>query len=135
MKTTLIVLLSGLLFCGCSKKQATPASPAFDQKQATQSTQAIDLVKSDSNVGWSDGYNLTVTKRDGDSIEGLSVLQHLPNGEAVAMQAAKATVMPGSIENSNDESCVTIKLFNASVVTKHFIYKTNEVVLVLHKKM
>jgi hypothetical protein len=52
----------------------------------------------------------------------------------MAMQAAKATVAPGSVENTNDESCVTITLLDATVVTKHFIYKTNAVV-VLHKKI
>ena len=69
MKTTLIFILSGLLLCGCSQKHAASARPA------------TDLVEAGKNVTWSDGYVLFVAKRDGLSLEGIRVVQTLPNGQ------------------------------------------------------
>ena len=62
MKNTLAVLLSGLLLCGCSHKQAAGES------------RAIDLIVAGKDVAWGRGAVLHIAKRDGSSVEGVRLL-------------------------------------------------------------
>ena len=84
MKNTLLILLSGLLLCGCSKMPATSAHPASD------------LIVAGTNIAWSDGCVLHVTKRDGTSLEGIRVIHTDASGQVVTITADKGTVGLGS---------------------------------------
>jgi len=84
MKNTLLILLSGLLLCGCSKMPATSAHPASD------------LIVAGTNIAWSDGYVLHVTKRDGTSLEGIRVVHTDASGQVTTITADKGTVQLGS---------------------------------------
>ena len=97
MKNTLTALLSGFLLCGCSQKQASTVSAA------------IDLVQAGKDTTWRDGYILHVTKRDGTSLEGVTVSAKLPTGQTQTFSADTATVSP-----VNDSS-VIITLNDAKV--------------------
>jgi hypothetical protein len=60
MKNTLTIILSGLLICGCSQKQASSASPETDFVQAGR------------DITCNHGLSiLHVTKRDGSSVTGI----------------------------------------------------------------
>ena len=84
MKNTLLILLSGLLLCGCSKMPATSAHPASD------------LIVAGSDIAWSDGYVLHVTKRDGTSLEGVRVVHTDASGQVTTITADKGTVELGA---------------------------------------
>jgi uncharacterized lipoprotein YajG len=82
MKNTLIILLSGLLLCGCSKKPATLARPA------------ADLVEAGKDITWSDGagyvtHVMHITKRDGVSLEGIRIVDTERNGNVMTITANK----------------------------------------------
>jgi len=123
MKTTLTVLLSGLLLCGCSQKQATSASPA------------IDLVETSKAVAWSDGYVIYIGKRHGASLEDIHVSHKYSNGATASIFAEKGTVSAGSVEDPKDVNSVKIILENARIVSGMTMSVTNELTLVLHKAL
>ena len=79
MKYLFIVLLVGAIVCGCSKKQTPTARPA------------ADLIIAGRDVGWHDGSVLHVTKRDGDSIEGI----RLVTSTGATITADKGTIKRG----------------------------------------
>jgi hypothetical protein len=84
MKNTLLILLSGLLLCGCSKMPASSAHPASDR------------IVAGTDVAWNDGIVLHVTKRDGTSLEGIRVVHTDASGQVTTITADKGTVELGS---------------------------------------
>jgi hypothetical protein len=98
MKYTLVILLSVVILSGCSKKQATPAS------------QAIDLVVAGKDIAWRDGYVLHVTKRDGSSLEGITISGMRAGSHNQTMLADTGTVAPGVTTNGTSDSSVIIDL-------------------------
>jgi hypothetical protein len=99
MKTTLIVLCSGLLLSGCSQKQATSTRPA------------IDLVEAGQDSTWDNGAVLHVVKRDGRSLQGVRFVQKGLDGIETTVTADTGTISSGSIQNPADSNCVTITLY------------------------
>jgi uncharacterized protein YcfL len=88
MKDTFTILLSGLLLCGCSQKQASSA---------------IDRIQAGKDTTFGDSVVLHVAKRDGTSLEGVSISAKLPNGQTQTITADTATLSahtnaPGDIE-------------------------------------
>jgi len=82
MKNTLAIVLSGLLLCGCSQKQASSAGPAIDRVQA-------------GDTSWPDGpyvYHLHVTKRDGTNLYGVSISAKMPTGQTQITSGDTATL-------------------------------------------
>jgi hypothetical protein len=60
MKTTFIIVLSGLLLCGCS------------QKQASSTVSATDSIRTGTDITFNGGsFILYVTKRDSNSLAGI----------------------------------------------------------------
>jgi hypothetical protein len=107
MKNTLTIILSGLYLCGCSQKQATPSS------------HAIDFVQAGTNEVWKQSDNresiLHVTRRDGNSLEGIQIIGTAPDGHKSISTADTGTVASGSVENPADENSVRIILHNSRV--------------------
>jgi hypothetical protein len=121
MKNTLTIILSGLLLCGCSQKQASSAGPA------------IDLVQAGKDISWRDGYVLHITKRDGTSLEGIQIISTAADGQKTITTADTGTLTPGSVENAADDSAVRITLRNAKSVSAKSQATMQELMLVLHK--
>jgi hypothetical protein len=84
MKHTLLIILSGLLLCACSKMPASSTHPASDR------------IVAGTDVAWSDGYVLHVTKRDGTALEGIRVVHTDASGQVTTITADKGTVALGS---------------------------------------
>lgn len=104
MKTTLIILL-GLLLCGCSQKQPPSSGPAIDRVQVGDTI-------------WHDGpttYALHVTERDEASLKGVSISGKLPTGQTATVSADSATL--SAISNATDDKSVMITLHNAKMQT------------------
>jgi hypothetical protein len=104
MKTTSIIILSGLLLCGCSQKQASSAGPAIDRVKV-------------GDTSWSDGgatvYTLHVTKRDGTSLEGVAISAKLPTGQTQTVSAD--TAMLSAVPNAADDKSVMVTLHKAKI--------------------
>ena len=83
MKTTFTILLSGLLLCGCSQKQATSTLPANDFVQAGRD---ITL-----NRG---SCVLHVAKRDGNSLTGIRYVLGPGTSSEEVMTADTGTLTP-----------------------------------------
>jgi len=115
LRITFIILLSGLAFCGCSKKAASKGS-------------AIDLVQSGQEVAWADGYVLTVAKREGSSLEGIRIVNTLPDGQIRTILAEKGTISKGEDANS-----VKIALYEAQTQTGNNQMSAHLMNLVLNK--
>ena len=98
LRITFIILLSGLAFCGCSRKHDAAKGSA------------IDLVKSGQDLAWPDGYVLRVTKRAGGSLKGIQIVKTPPDGQKKPIVADKGTVAKGADPNS-----VKITLYKAQV--------------------
>jgi hypothetical protein len=95
MKTTFTILLSGLLLCGCSKKPA------------------IALIQSGTDVSLKLGTGscvLHVAKRDGSSIQGISLVTKEPDGKETTITADTGTISEGS-----DRNTVTISLGSGKI--------------------
>jgi hypothetical protein len=101
MKNTLIVLLSGLLVCSCSQKQASSAGPAIDLLQAGKDITAFS------------GSVIHITKRDGTSLEGIQITSTGADGQKTTITADTGTLSPGSIEDATDSNSVKLTLHNA----------------------
>jgi|APCry1669189101_1035198.scaffolds.fasta_scaffold111613_1 hypothetical protein len=99
LRITFMILLSGLAFCGCSKKAASKGS-------------AIERVQSGQEIAWADGYLLTVAKRAGSSLEGIRIVNTLPDGQTRIILAEKGTITEGDDANS-----VKIALYEAQTQT------------------
>jgi hypothetical protein len=56
---------------------------------------------------------LRVTKRDGDSVEGISIVSKTTDGQETTTTAETGTLSPGSVENPADMHSVRITLRNA----------------------
>jgi uncharacterized lipoprotein YajG len=83
MKNTHLILLSAILLFGCSKKQAISAPQATDRIEAGK-----DIVLGGSVVH--------VTKRDGDSIEGVRIVTKYAGGIVKTLIADTGRVRQGS---------------------------------------
>jgi hypothetical protein len=101
MKSTLAILLSGLLLCGCWQKPASSARSAFDQ------------VAAGGDTVWHGGWVLHVTKRDGAALEGIRITMTADDGHKATITADTGTLAPGSITNAADDNCVRILLHQA----------------------
>jgi hypothetical protein len=108
MKTAHTFLLLGLLLCGCSNRQTTPA---------------IDLVQTRSDVTWNfvDTFwskrgtcILHVSQRDDSSLKGIRLDLKTSDGKEATLTADTGSLLPGSVENAADKNCVRIKLVNAT---------------------
>jgi len=101
MKTTSIIVLSGLLLCGCSQKQASSHKPESSQEPASSASPAIDRIQAGDTSwpSWPGGpnvYTLHITKRDGNSLVGVSISRQLPNGKTQTISADSATLSADS---------------------------------------
>ena len=76
-----IILVSGLLLCGCSSKHKTPASSDID---SIEPGKVISC--------WDGRSELRVTKRVGTSVEGATITLKLPNGLTQTYSAETATL-------------------------------------------
>jgi hypothetical protein len=101
MKNTLIVLLSGLLLCSCSQKQASSAGPA------------IDLIQAGKDITAFSGSVIHITKRDGTSLEGIQIISTGADGQKTTTTADTGTLAPGSVEDATDANSVMLILHNA----------------------
>ena len=119
MKTTLTILISGLLLCGCAQRQATSAH------------RAIDSIQAGKDVVWNNGLVLHVTKRDGDSVQGIRIVSRTSDGQETTTTADTGTLSPGSVENPADIHSVRITLGNAQSqsATTHTTAETMMLVL------
>jgi hypothetical protein len=95
-------LLLAMLLIGCSRQSST------------LSLQAIDLVQSGSDTTWKNGVDLHVTKRAGNSLEGI---RFVDKDSKVLLVSATGSLSSGSIDNPRDYNCVTITLTNARTMT------------------
>jgi len=103
MKNTLVIVLSGLLLCGCSQKQASSAGPAIDRVQA-------------GDTSWPDGpyvYHLHVTKREGTNLFGVSISVKLPTGQTQTTSGDTASLMP--VPNAKDDKSVLIMFHDTKI--------------------
>ena len=85
MKNTLVILLSGLLLCGCSKKPA------------------ITLIQSGTDASLKLGGAscvLHVTTRDGSSIQGIRLVTKEADGKETTITADAGTISEGLDHNS-----------------------------------
>ena len=80
MKNTLIILLSGICLCGCSKR-------------------ASDLLVAGKDIKWTDNYGHTavtnvvhITKRDGSSIEGIRLVMTDGTGAITTITADRGSL-------------------------------------------
>ena len=107
MKTTHIFILSGLLLCGyCTQTQAKQPSPA------------IDLIQAGKDTSWhSEGndYVVHVTKRDGTSLEGVTVTIAFPSGKTQKLSSDTATLSPGSFKSASDSTSVIMDMKNVTI--------------------
>ena len=103
MKTVPIVVLSGLLLCGCSQKQASGSGPAIDRIQVGDTT-------------WHNGSTVCtvhVTKRDGTSLEGVSISGKTPTGQMMTVSGDTATL--SAVPNAADDKSVLITVHNGKL--------------------
>jgi hypothetical protein len=123
MKITLLVLLSGLLLCGCS------------QKQEPLTGTAIDLVQAGKDISWSNGEVLHIKKRDGSSLKGIQFSSTDGHGQKITVTADTGTVTSGSLDDAADTNAVRITLYNAKPVTTnaHMTPKNMKLEIVLCK--
>ena len=96
MKNTIIIILSGLLLCGCSKKHAASASPV------------ADLVQAGTDATWRDGSVLRITKRDGASLQGVTFIEKLPTGQTQTFSADTATLSADPSDTDNNSFIITL---------------------------
>jgi hypothetical protein len=105
MKTTLLLLLSGLFLGGCAQKQASSASSA------------IELVQAGEKTVWQDGTVLQVTKCEGASLQGIQIARTSPDGHKITLTADNGTISSGSIDNPADANAVKLTLHDAHIET------------------
>ena len=104
MKNILLILLSGFVLCGCSKKHTVSARPASE------------LVEAGKDVAWSDGYVLHVTSRDGVSLEGIRIVKTETNGQVATITADKGTLEPQAATQRRDGVIIST---NVLMLTLH----------------
>jgi hypothetical protein len=97
MKYTILILLSGMIICGCSKKPA------------------IDTVETGKDIKWRDGLVLHVQKRDGTLLEGITISGMKVGDQNQTMMADTGTIKPGVITNGTSDDSVIIILHTPTV--------------------
>ncbi|HZL14043.1 MAG TPA: hypothetical protein VFC85_07850 [Verrucomicrobiae bacterium] len=130
MKTMHFTLLSGLLLCGCSHRQATSA---------------IDLVKAGTDLTWNFDDNawskhgacvLHIAQRDGSSLKGIRLVLKIPDGwggQETTLTTDAGSLSPGSIENAADKTYVRITLNTPTSQSANSRQHLPSVTYVLHK--
>jgi hypothetical protein len=125
MKHTHILILSGLLLCGyCTQMQAEQPSPA------------IDRVQSKTDTVWDQGvFVLHVTKRDGNSLEGIQIISKASDGVETIISADTGTIEmgPSCLDTVKDDNAVAITLKNPETVTGDKHTKSIQIMKVLHR--
>jgi hypothetical protein len=125
MKNTCTLILSGLLLCSCCT-----------QKQASQPAPAIDRVQSKTDTAWDQGvYVLHVTKRQGNSLEGIQIIMVASDGVRTIVSADTGTIAlrPSCLDSVKDDNSVAITLKNPETVTSDKHTKSIEIMRVLHR--
>jgi hypothetical protein len=130
MKNTFTIILSGLLFCACSQKQATPSN----------STSAIDLIQSGTDTTWPGGVTVHVTKRDGQTLQGVQINSTIPpDGRKITYTADSATVLPGNDKGADPEHFIKIVIHGAKAegvtATGEKVSSVEDVTMILKKQM
>ena len=81
MKNTLLILISTICLCSCSRKQVA----------------AVDFVKAGKDISWSSGdgftYVLHVDKRSGTSLEGVRIVSTRKDGKVSTFTADYGTIV------------------------------------------
>jgi len=108
MKNILLILLSGLVLCGCSKKHAVSSRPASE------------LVEAGKDVAWSDGYVLHVASRDGVSLEGIRIVKTETNGQVAMITADKGTLQPQAATLRKDGVIISTNTLMLTLQDAHF---------------
>ena len=125
MKNTNILILSGLILCGyCTQMQAEQPSPA------------IDRVQSKTDTAWDQGvFVLHVTKRAGNSLEGIQIISKTSDGVETIISADTGTIAmgPSCLDSVKDENAVAITLKNPETVTGDKHEKAIQIMKVLHR--
>ena len=122
MKTTMIVLLTSLILCGCSQKQESTPSPTFY------------LVKSGRLSRWQDGYILYVEKRDGTALHNIMIFKMASDGTNATTSIKAET---GTVSAGLDKSSVKIVLHDAqsSNISNKTVTTSKELMFTLHEKL
>ena len=121
MTNTLIVLLSGVLLCGCS------------QKQASSTGSAIDLVQAGKDITAFSGRVIHITKRDGTSLKGIQIITTGADGQKTTITADTGTMTQGSVENAADNSSVRFILHNVKSQNAKGQMTGQNLMIVLHE--
>lgn len=85
MKSVFSIILSVLLLCGCSQKHTAVVDQSVDIVAGK------DIVVRD--------YVVSVSRRDGNSIEGVRIVQREPDGKETTITADTGTLTQGRKEN------------------------------------
>ena len=118
MKNTFTILLSGLLLCGCSQKQAASTSPTTDFVQAGRDITCLG------------GWVLHVTKRDGSSLEGIRLVLDPAKSPEDVITADTGTLTP---EGSMNGQVIVMKLVLHSWKDKNGSHDGQDTTFALHK--
>lgn len=70
----------------------------------------VNDIQPGKKISLRDGHTLKVTKRDGTSLEGVTITAKLPNGETQTLTADTATL---SVSSNSAGNSLTITLHNA----------------------
>jgi hypothetical protein len=114
---TYILLLLGLTFCGCSRKDGGGSAATLELVQAGQDTT------------WANRDVLTVTKREGNSLEGIRLIRTGLNGQQITILADKGEVAMG-----DDKQSVKLILHDAQTLNGARTMHANLLTVVLTKK-
>jgi len=95
----------------------------------------MDRIQAGKDSAWDGGrIVLHVTKRDGNSLEGIQIINTASNGLKTTITADTGTVSTGSLTNASDSSCVKITLQNMKgQATAGQRLTAKEFILVLHE--
>jgi hypothetical protein len=116
MRATLTILLFSLLLYGCSQKHTLSADDL-----------AMILVPTGQYITFHDGYVLYVEKRDGTTIQNITVYKTTSDGDTTTTHADTGTVLL-----SLDDRSLKLTLQDARSVSGSNITTNKELILVLH---
>jgi hypothetical protein len=104
--------------------------------QAEQPSPAIDRVQSKTDTAWDQGvFVLHVTKRDGNSLEGIQIISKASDGVETIISADTGTIEmgPSCLDTVKDDNAVAITLKNPETVTGDKHEKAIKIMKVLHR--
>src|SRR5215471_7127889 len=121
MKHKIVILISGLLFSGCSDQHGG-------------STSAIDRIRAGADTTWNAGtYILHVEKREGDSVTGVRITSTSQNGQKATTSAETGKLLCGTTENPGDQNSVRIVLLGAAHQGAAFSMRADNMIIELHQ--